>query len=148
LYLLCNITWYIFSSIVVTTMVFFSVVLPPIAAPYSSVCVQDQETNWHGSFVLFTLETSGTWHAEGCKVLHLVYITTSQVLISLADFSSEKFVQSLIYSWSQYELQCSNEFWDLYKGYLDPKIREGNMKICFYGAVSERDITKTFSLAE
>lgn len=44
--------------------------------------------------------------------------------------------------------QVSNEFWDLYKGYLDPKIREGNMKICFYGAVSERDITKTFSLAE
>ena len=139
---------YISFCSVVTTMVCFSVVLPPIAAPYSSVSVQDQQTNWHGSFVLVTLETSGTWHAERCQILHLVYITTSQVLISLADFSSQKFVQSLIYFWSQYELQCSNEFWDLYKGYLDPKIREGNMRICFYGAVSERDITKALPPAE
>ncbi|XP_066349629.1 uncharacterized protein [Miscanthus floridulus] len=44
--------------------------------------------------------------------------------------------------------QVSNEFWDLYKGYLDPKIREGNMRICFYGAVSERDITKALPPAE
>jgi len=44
--------------------------------------------------------------------------------------------------------QVSNEFWDLYKGYLDPKVREGNMRICFYGAVSERDITKALPPAE
>ncbi|CAL5034862.1 unnamed protein product [Urochloa decumbens] len=44
--------------------------------------------------------------------------------------------------------QVSNEFWDLYKGYLDPKIREGNTRICFYGAVSERDITKALPPAE
>lgn len=80
---------YIFFCPVVTTMVCFLVVLPPIAAPYSSVSLQDQETNWLGSIVLVTLETSGTWHAERCKVLHLVYITTSQVLISLANFSSQ-----------------------------------------------------------
>ncbi|PAN37519.1 hypothetical protein PAHAL_7G109400 [Panicum hallii] len=44
--------------------------------------------------------------------------------------------------------QVSKEFWDLYKGYLDPKVREGNTRICFYGAVSERDITKALPLAE
>ncbi|RLM73310.1 protein CMSS1 [Panicum miliaceum] len=44
--------------------------------------------------------------------------------------------------------QVSNEFWDLYKGYLDPKVQEGNMRICFYGAVSERDITKALPPAE
>ncbi|XP_066346902.1 uncharacterized protein [Miscanthus floridulus] len=44
--------------------------------------------------------------------------------------------------------QVSNEFWNLYKCYLDPKIREGNMRICFYGAVSERDITKALPPAE
>ncbi|CAN6248168.1 unnamed protein product [Urochloa humidicola] len=44
--------------------------------------------------------------------------------------------------------QVSNEFWDLYKGYLEPKIREGNTRICFYGAVSERDITKALPPAE
>lgn len=44
--------------------------------------------------------------------------------------------------------QVSNEFWDLYKGYLDPKVREGNTRICFYGAVSERDITKALPPAE
>ncbi|KAJ1270442.1 hypothetical protein BS78_06G052600 [Paspalum vaginatum] len=44
--------------------------------------------------------------------------------------------------------QVSNEFWDLYKGYLDPKVRDGNTRICFYGAVSERDITKALPPAE
>ncbi|TVU13773.1 hypothetical protein EJB05_37199, partial [Eragrostis curvula] len=38
--------------------------------------------------------------------------------------------------------QVSNEFWDLYKGYVDQKIRGGDTRICFYGAVSEKDITK------
>ncbi|KAL6851434.1 hypothetical protein ACP4OV_020367 [Aristida adscensionis] len=38
--------------------------------------------------------------------------------------------------------QVSNEFWDLYKGYLDQKVRGGDTRICFYGAVSEKDISK------
>ncbi|GJN11928.1 hypothetical protein PR202_ga30166 [Eleusine coracana subsp. coracana] len=38
--------------------------------------------------------------------------------------------------------QVSNEFWDLYKGYLDSKIRGGETRICFYGAVPEKDVTK------
>ncbi|OEL16756.1 hypothetical protein BAE44_0022219 [Dichanthelium oligosanthes] len=44
--------------------------------------------------------------------------------------------------------QVSNEFWDLYKGYLEPKVQEGNTRICFYGAVSERDVTKALPPAE
>lgn len=38
--------------------------------------------------------------------------------------------------------QVSNEFWDLYKGYLDQKVRGGDTRICFYGAVSEKDVNK------
>ncbi|KAK3145047.1 hypothetical protein QOZ80_4AG0321990 [Eleusine coracana subsp. coracana] len=38
--------------------------------------------------------------------------------------------------------QVSNEFWDLYKGYLDSKIQGGETRICFYGAVPEKDVTK------
>ncbi|KAL6652963.1 hypothetical protein ACP70R_011888 [Stipagrostis hirtigluma subsp. patula] len=38
--------------------------------------------------------------------------------------------------------QVSIEFWDLYKSYLDQKVRAGDTRICFYGAVSEKDITK------
>lgn len=38
--------------------------------------------------------------------------------------------------------QVSNEFWDLYKGYLGEKVRGGDTRICFYGAVSEKDANK------
>lgn len=44
--------------------------------------------------------------------------------------------------------QVSNEFWDLYKGYLDQKVKEGDTRICFYGAVSEKDANKVLSAAE
>lgn len=44
--------------------------------------------------------------------------------------------------------QVSNEFWDLYKGYLDEKVRGGDTRICFYGAVSEKDAKKVLTPAE
>ncbi|KAF2933473.1 hypothetical protein DAI22_04g085500 [Oryza sativa Japonica Group] len=43
--------------------------------------------------------------------------------------------------------QVSNEFWDLYKGYLDQKVR-GDTRLCFYGAVSEKDVKKVLPSAE
>ncbi|XP_052151304.1 uncharacterized protein LOC127769723 [Oryza glaberrima] len=44
--------------------------------------------------------------------------------------------------------QVSNEFWDLYKGYLDQKVRGGDTRLCFYGAVSEKDVKKALPSAE
>uniref|UniRef100_A0A0D9ZJ94 Protein CMSS1 n=1 Tax=Oryza glumipatula TaxID=40148 RepID=A0A0D9ZJ94_9ORYZ len=44
--------------------------------------------------------------------------------------------------------QVSNEFWDLYKGYLDQKVRGGDTRLCFYGAVSEKDVKKVLPSAE
>ncbi|KAM0882588.1 hypothetical protein ACQ4PT_032199 [Festuca glaucescens] len=44
--------------------------------------------------------------------------------------------------------QVSNEFWDLYKGYLGQKVREGDTRICFYGSVSEKDANKVLPPAE
>ncbi|CAM0905047.1 unnamed protein product [Alopecurus aequalis] len=44
--------------------------------------------------------------------------------------------------------QVSNEFWDLFKGYLGQKVREGDTRICFYGAVSEKDANKVLPPAE
>ncbi|XP_006652187.1 uncharacterized protein LOC102703768 [Oryza brachyantha] len=44
--------------------------------------------------------------------------------------------------------QVSNEFWDLYKGYLDQKVKGGDARLCFYGAVSEKDVKKVLPSAE
>lgn len=39
---------------------------------------------------------------------------------------------------------CSAEFWDLYKTCLEEKVTKGNTRICFYGAVSNKEINKAF----
>uniref|UniRef100_J3MM76 Uncharacterized protein n=1 Tax=Oryza brachyantha TaxID=4533 RepID=J3MM76_ORYBR len=39
-------------------------------------------------------------------------------------------------------------FWDLYKGYLDQKVKGGNARLCFYGGVSEKDVKKVLPSAE
>ncbi|KAG8083296.1 hypothetical protein GUJ93_ZPchr0015g6635 [Zizania palustris] len=44
--------------------------------------------------------------------------------------------------------QVSNEFWDLYKGYLIEKVRGGDTRICFYGAMSEKDVKKVLPSVE
>ncbi|KAL5215886.1 hypothetical protein ABZP36_007287 [Zizania latifolia] len=44
--------------------------------------------------------------------------------------------------------QVSNEFWDLYKGYLVEKVRGGDTRICFYGAMSAKDVKKVLPSVE
>ncbi|ONM18302.1 DEAD-box helicase family protein [Zea mays] len=92
-------------------------------------------------FVSFSkVQNGGSWIK---KLIDMEALSLSRLKLVVLDMQKDA------KSFTLFTLpQVSNEFWDLYKGYLDPKIREGNMKICFYGAVSERDITKTFSLAE
>ncbi|XP_078156454.1 U3 containing 90S pre-ribosomal complex subunit [Carex rostrata] len=40
--------------------------------------------------------------------------------------------------------QVSAEFWDLYKTCLEEKVTKGNTRICFYGAVSNKEINRAF----
>ncbi|KAF3323718.1 Protein CMSS1 [Carex littledalei] len=40
--------------------------------------------------------------------------------------------------------QVSAEFWDLYKTCLEEKVTRGDTRICFYGAVSNKEINKAF----
>lgn len=42
----------------------------------------------------------------------------------------------------------STEFWDLYRIHLEPKVLCGDTRICFYGAVRNKDVNKALASAE
>ncbi|XP_072953426.1 uncharacterized protein [Typha angustifolia] len=44
--------------------------------------------------------------------------------------------------------QVRTEFWDLYKSHLEQKVLQGDSRICFYGAVSKKEIKKALQPVE
>ncbi|KAJ3675755.1 hypothetical protein LUZ60_004797 [Juncus effusus] len=44
--------------------------------------------------------------------------------------------------------QVSTEFWDLYKSHIEEKVTKNETRICFYGAVPNKEINKAFKSEE